>query len=100
MGVPIFLRKYAFYRKAQTEPHCKAHAGKRNIAFKYGDELIASIASRYTEVDSGARKVDHILTDTLLPDMSREILTRMAKSEQIKGVKVAIDGEGFRFDIQ
>jgi len=31
--------------------------------------------------------------------MSREILTRMAKGEQIKEVKVAIDGEGFKFDI-
>jgi len=71
----------------------------RNISFEYGDELIDSIAGRCTEVDSGARNVDHILTNTLLPEMSREILTRMAKNEQIRQVKVAIDGEGFRFDI-
>ncbi len=71
----------------------------RNIAFEYSDELIESIASRCTEVDSGARNVDHILTNTLLPEMSKEILTRMAKGEQIKEVKVAIDGEGFNYDI-
>ncbi|SPD72776.1 Protein ClpV1 [uncultured Desulfobacterium sp.] len=71
----------------------------RNIVFEYGEELIESIASRCTEVDSGARNVDHILTNTLLPEMSKEILTRMAKGEQIKQVKVSLDGEGFRFDI-
>ena len=48
----------------------------RNIAFEYDDELIESIASRCTEVDSGARNVDHILTNTLLPEMSKELLTR------------------------
>ena len=69
------------------------------VDFVFGDEIVEAIAKRCTEVDSGARNVDHILTNTLLPDMSKEILTRMARGQEIKKVKVAIDGAGFRFEI-
>ncbi len=40
------------------------------------------------------------MTNTLLPEMSREILSRMAKGEQIKKVKVLLDGAGFKFEIK
>jgi type VI secretion system protein VasG len=72
----------------------------RNVAFVYGDELIEAIARRCTEVDSGARNVDHILTNTLLPEMSKEILSRMAKGEQIQEVKVSLAGDGFVFGVR
>ena len=71
----------------------------RNVSFVYEEGLIEKIASRCTEVDSGARNVDHILTNTLLPDLSRELLSRMATGEQIKEVKVSISGEGFGFEV-
>jgi type VI secretion system protein VasG len=96
---PITDENMRLIVKLKLERIVKRMRDNRNIAFEYGNELIESIASRCTEVDSGARNVDHILTNTLLPDMSREILTRMAVGEQIKEVKVAIDGEGFTFDI-
>jgi type VI secretion system protein VasG len=67
--------------------------------FEFEGEIVEAIAKRCTEVDSGARNVDHILTNTLLPEMSKEILTRMAKGEEIKKVKVAIEGAGFSFVI-
>jgi type VI secretion system protein VasG len=96
---PITDENMRLIVKLKLDRIVKRMQENRNIAFEYGNELIESIASRCTEVDSGARNVDHILTNTLLPDMSREILTRMAVGEQIKEVKVAIDGEGFTFDI-
>ena len=96
---PITDENMRLIVKLKLDRIVKRMRDNRNIAFEYGNELIESIASRCTEVDSGARNVDHILTNTLLPDMSREILTRMAVGEQIKEVKVAIDGEGFTFDI-
>jgi len=73
--------------------------GNRKIDFIFGDEIIDAIASRCTEVDSGARNADHILTNTLLPEISKEILARMAAGEQIKQVKVVIQGDGFGFEI-
>ncbi|RJR20254.1 MAG: AAA family ATPase, partial [Nitrospiraceae bacterium] len=72
----------------------------RNVVFNFGNELIDSIASRCKEVESGARNVDHILTNTLLPEMSKELLSRMAAGEQLKEVKVTISGEGFGFVIK
>ncbi len=71
----------------------------RNVAFNYTNDLIDNIAGRCTEVESGARNVDHILTNTLLPDMSKELLSRMATGEQLKEVKVTLNEEGFGFEI-
>jgi type VI secretion system protein VasG len=71
----------------------------RNVSFVYDEKMIESIAGRCTEVDSGARNVDHILTNTLLPEMSKELLSRMAAGEQIREIKVSLDGEGFVYDI-
>ena len=71
----------------------------RNVVFHYEEALIENIAGRCTEVDSGARNVDHILTNTLLPQMSREILSRMTSGEQYKEIKVTLSGEGFGFEL-
>lgn len=71
----------------------------RNVVFQYHEELIESIAGRCKEVESGARNIDHILTNTLLPEMSKELLSRMASGEQTKEVKVSLGGSGFVFDI-
>jgi type VI secretion system protein VasG len=67
--------------------------------FSYDPELVAWVASRCTEVASGARNVDHILTRTLLPDMSAEVLARMAEEKPIGAVRVSVGAEGgFRYD--
>ena len=71
----------------------------RGVAFRFDEALIDAIADRCTEVESGARNIDHIMTNTLLPDMSRELLSRMARGEQIKEVKASLAPEGFEFDI-
>ena len=63
-------------------------------AFTYDEELLASIASRCTEVESGARNVDHILTRTMLPELSAEFLSRMAEEEAIAGVHVSLGEDG------
>ncbi|NQU23390.1 MAG: type VI secretion system ATPase TssH [Candidatus Nealsonbacteria bacterium] len=67
--------------------------------FRYDVELLAGIAARCTEVESGARNVDHILTRTLLPEMSAEFLARMADDRPINAVKVSLgEDEGFRYE--
>jgi type VI secretion system protein VasG len=67
--------------------------------FSYDPELVSSIAARCTEVESGARNVDHILTRSLLPELSAEFLARMAEGQTIAGVKVSQDAEGkFRYE--
>ena len=63
-------------------------------SFNYTDEVVESIVSRCTEVDTGARNVDHILTKTMLPEMSAEFLSRMAEGESIRKVEVGVTPEG------
>jgi type VI secretion system protein VasG len=71
----------------------------RRTAFVFGDEIVEAVASRCTEVDSGARNIDNILTNTLMPEMSKELLGRMAVGEQINEIKVGLDGDGFTFAV-
>ena len=62
--------------------------------FTYSDDLVANIAARCKEVESGARNIDHILTRTLLPQMSQEFLSRMATGDPISKVHVSVDESG------
>jgi type VI secretion system protein VasG len=69
--------------------------------FDYSDDVVATIANRCKEVETGARNVDHILTGTLLPEISREFLARMAEGKPVEKVHVGVDAEGkFVYDIQ
>ena len=63
------------------------------VTLTYDDFFLDEIASRCTEVESGARNVDNILTNSLLPDISRKILGGMAEGEQIKNIKVSAKSE-------
>ncbi len=56
--------------------------------------LIDTVASRCTEVESGARNVDNILTNTLLPDISRQLLGRMAEGEKLASFHVGVGADG------
>jgi type VI secretion system protein VasG len=67
-----------------------------NAVFTYDDGVITEIAGRCTEVESGARNVDHILTRTLLPEMATEFLSRMAQGQELSRVHVSV-GEGGQF---
>jgi type VI secretion system protein VasG len=72
-----------------------------NAVFSFGDELIDCIASRCREVETGARSVDHILTRTLLPEISQAVLGRMASGQAISKAHVSVDDKGaFVYSIQ
>jgi type VI secretion system protein VasG len=62
--------------------------------FTYDDSLIDTIAKRCTDVDSGARNIYNILTGTLLPEMSGEVLSRMVSGEGIKKIHVTSGADG------
>jgi len=75
-------------------------ADNHGAAFSYDDAVIDTVAKRCTDVDSGARNVYNILTGTMLPDMSGEVLSRMASGEGISKVHVTVgDNERFAYNI-
>jgi type VI secretion system protein VasG len=65
-----------------------------HVKFTYDPALIDEVAKRCTEVESGARNVDNILTNSLLPDMSRQILGRMAEGEKLSSIHIGIGEDG------
>jgi type VI secretion system protein VasG len=69
--------------------------------FSYSPQLVETIAQRCTEVETGARNVDHILTRTLLPEMSAEFLARMAEGEPITRAHVGVSEDGgFTYEVE
>ncbi len=67
------------------------------IPFDYDDEVVKLVVSRCTESESGGRMIDAILTNTMLPDISREFLNRMIASVPVTGVKVGASDAGFSY---
>ncbi len=57
------------------------------------------MAKRCTEVESGARNVDNILSNTMLPEISRQVLARMAEEAPTERVQISVSPEGqFTYD--
>ena len=69
------------------------------IQLTYDDPLIEEVARRCTEVESGARNVDNILTNTMLPEISRRILSGLAERQKLDAIRVSTGPDGaFSYD--
>lgn len=69
------------------------------VAFDTSEDLIDAVAARCREVESGARNVDHILSNTLLPEVSRYLLAEMAEGRKPLRVTVSLGTDGnFAYD--
>ena len=60
------------------------------VPFDYDEAVIDLVVSRCTESESGGRQIDAILTNGMLPDMSREFLTRMMEGKPLAGVRISV----------
>ena len=67
--------------------------------FSYTPEVVATVVSRCHEVDSGARNIDHILTGSMLPELSSRLLARMAEGVPVTDVKIVIENGGIGYEI-
>jgi type VI secretion system protein VasG len=66
----------------------------------FADNLIDSISARCTEVDTGARNIDHILRKSLLPELSSEFLGRLGEGKPITKVTISAGADGkFSYEI-
>ena len=69
--------------------------------FEYDNKLVEAVLARCTEVDSGARNVDHILNGTLLPEIALQVLQRMAGAQAITRIKASAAKSGdFKYTVQ
>ncbi|MEW8286935.1 MAG: type VI secretion system ATPase TssH [Candidatus Thiodiazotropha endolucinida] len=68
------------------------------IPLTYDDSVVKLIISRCTEVESGARMVDAILTNTLLPEISRHILIEKMEARPIGKIHIGVENEEFSYN--
>jgi type VI secretion system protein VasG len=69
-------------------------AETHRVELKYDNALVDEVAKRCTEVESGARNVDNILTNTLLPEISTRLLSAIAEGQRPKSVSIGIGENG------
>jgi type VI secretion system protein VasG len=82
----IIHLKVAKVRKRVRETH--------RVDLELDDAVIEAIAARCTEVESGARNVDNLLTNTLLPELSRLLLRALVDGARPASIRVGVDEAG------
>ncbi len=82
----IIVLKLAKIQKRLLETH--------RVQLGYDEAMLDEVAKRCTEVESGARNVDNILTNTLLPEISNTILAQMVEGVKPGAIQVGIGADG------
>ena len=67
------------------------------VPFVYDDKVVKVITSHCTGLEGGGRMIDAILTNTLLPRISQEILTRLGGGHPVSKITVSAPGEDFEY---
>jgi type VI secretion system protein VasG len=70
------------------------------VPFTYTDDVVKLIASRCTELESGGRMIDAILTNSVLPTISGEFLKRMMEGQEITRVHVDVSSGEFSYSFE
>ncbi|WMR32711.1 AAA family ATPase, partial [Metapseudomonas otitidis] len=67
------------------------------VPFEFDDKVVDLVVSRCTETESGGRQIDAILTNSMLPDLSREFLNRMLEGRKVEKVQVSAENGEFTY---
>ena len=66
----------------------------------YDDEVVKLIISRCSELESGGRMIDAILTNTVLPRISEEYLTRLAQGQALQSIRIGVNSGDFAYEFE
>lgn len=83
--------------KLQLNRIKKRVEARYKIPFTYSEEVVKLVVSRCTESESGGRMIDAILTNSMLPDISRQFLVCMMEGKEIKQVAVDVKDGDFSY---
>jgi type VI secretion system protein VasG len=67
------------------------------VPFTYDETVPDFIAARCTELERGARMVEALITNSMLPDIGQEVLTRLMEGRPLKKVHVGVSGDAFTY---
>ena len=88
---PKFIREIVVLK---LDKLAKRMAESHKIKLTYSPEVVDQISQRCTEVETGARNIDHMMNGTILPQMSREILGRLSEGALLSEVFLGMAEDG------
>ncbi|PCJ16781.1 MAG: type VI secretion system ATPase TssH [Gammaproteobacteria bacterium] len=91
---PDMLKKIAKLQIARVQQRIQTH---HEIDLNYQDSVLDLIVNRCNELDSGGRMIDSILTNTVLPIVSNEILRKGVDGETISTIELGVEDESFTY---
>ncbi|GAA0781720.1 type VI secretion system ATPase TssH [Roseibium denhamense] len=91
---PLSPSMLGFIVKLQLNKIVKRVKQNRNAELTYGDDLVSHIVSLCRDPDSGGRMIDNILTNDLLPKLSRSFLTAQMNGEELNAVTLTAAENG------
>ncbi|MCP4699198.1 MAG: type VI secretion system ATPase TssH [Gammaproteobacteria bacterium] len=100
--VPINSEAMAGIAKAKLGKLAQRMRDSQKMAFTWQDSVVEHIVQRCTEVETGARNIDHIINGNLLPRIAGEVLAQMGEASPPDRLDVDIDDAGdfsFRFSL-
>ncbi|WDE14130.1 type VI secretion system ATPase TssH [Thalassomonas haliotis] len=97
---PLSPEMLAAITRLQLERIKKRVALEHQVPFSYDDQVIALIVSRCAELESGGRMIDAILSNSLLPAISRHYLNNLLEGKTVKQISVRVKENGFIYDYQ
>jgi type VI secretion system protein VasG len=97
---PLSTEMLANIARLQLERVVRRVREHHDIPFVYDDGAVKLIVSRCVEVESGGRMIDAILTNTVLPAVSREFLTRMMAGSPLQGITLGVSGGDFTYGFE
>ena len=68
------------------------------IALAYDDSAVELVARRCTAIESGGRMIDAILTHTILPRLSEEVIGATVSARKLAGVRLSAANDDFRYE--
>lgn len=86
--------------RLQLERIKKRIESTHKVPFSYDDAVVDLVVSRCTENESGGRQIDAILTNSMLPDMSREFLGRLLEGKPLAGVQVSVQNQELHYQFE
>ena len=85
------MKAITVLKLAKLQKRLKKNNG---MTLEYDEKVVDQIVSRCTEVQSGARNIEHIINTKVLPTLSKEILTTMGGDEMPASVHIGVDKSG------
>ncbi|MGE0797076.1 MAG: type VI secretion system ATPase TssH [Lautropia sp.] len=83
--------------RLQLDRIVKRVQANHGVPLGYDDAVVALIISRCSELESGGRMIDAILTNTVLPRISEEYLTRLAQGRELQAIRIGVAGGDFSY---